>query len=86
MDTVGSPPPKFGMLPEPEATPDLADLLTAMRVVNREMPNKEPSLSEQASVRFVLNGLLDVALEVVAGGNDELTLFSSYSVFADLPY
>lgn len=86
MDAVGSDPPKFGVVPVVKVPPDLVDLLTATKVINREICNRELSPFERVSVRFVLDELLGVALEIVAGGNNELPLFSSYSVFDDLPY
>ena len=85
MDTVGDTPPKFGIVPVIEAPPDLVDLLTATKVINREICNKELSLLEQTNVRFVIGELLDVALEVVAG-EDETPLYSPKSLFDELPY
>ena len=86
MGNVGYTPPKFGIVPVIEAPPDLVDLLTATKVINREILNKELSPLERVSVRFVLNELLDVALEVVAGGDAEPPPYSPKSLFEDLPY
>ena len=86
MDTVGDTPPNFGTVPVIEEPPDLVDLLTATKVINREIRNKELSLLEQTSVRFVLNELLDVALEVAAGSEDGAPPYPPEHVLDDLPY
>ncbi len=86
MRTVGVTPPEFGIVLLIEAPPDLVDLLTATKIVNHEIRNRELSPLERAGVRFVVDELLGVALELVAGGDEETPPYSPVSVFDDLPY
>ncbi len=86
MFNVGQSPPIFGVVPVVEAPSDLVDLLTATKVVNRELRNKELSPSKRVSVRFVLDELLELALELVAGGEGDSPPYSPERLFDDLPY
>ena len=86
MTTISDTPLPFGIAPVVEGPPDLVDLLTATKVINREILNKQLSFSAIMSVRFVTNELLDVALEIVAGDDDnQLNLFS-HPIDDDIPY
>ncbi len=73
--------PKFGVVMNDELPTDLFDLLSAIRVINREIQKIETTPLQRLSVRFIVGQLVDLALEHVADEANDAPLFVTEKLF-----
>jgi len=86
MSTVSHTSPSITTLSEYDETVDLVDLLITVKVISHELLKINLSPIERETVRFFVNHLLDLSLNIVAGKDEDNPPYSPKSIYDHPPF